>query len=58
MPKLSATRKELLTTMMKEAIFEAATSVLCAHGVSGMTMDRVAAAAGLAKGSLYNYFHG
>ena len=58
MPRLSATRKELLTTMMKEAIFEAATSVLGEHGVAGMTMERVAAAAGLAKGSLYNYFQG
>ena len=44
--------------MMKEAIFEAALRVLEEHGVGGMTMDRVAAAAGLAKGSLYNYFPG
>jgi AcrR family transcriptional regulator len=56
MPKLSTQRKEMLTRMMKEAIFEAATLVLSEHGASGLTMDRVAAAAGLAKGSLYNYF--
>jgi len=42
--------------MMKEAIYEAAVSVLAEHGVEGMTMDRVAAAADLAKGSLYSYF--
>lgn len=58
MPRLSAKRKELLTTMMKEAIFEAATSVLREFGSGGMTMDRVAAASHLAKGSLYLYFQG
>ena len=58
MPRLSTTRKELLTAMMKEAIYDAAVAVLAEHGVDGMTMDRVAAAAGVAKGSLYCYFHG
>jgi AcrR family transcriptional regulator len=57
MPKLSVNRKELLNVMMKEAIYDATVSVLHEHGVSGMTMDRVASAAHLAKGSLYNYFH-
>jgi len=56
MPRLSETRKELLTTMMKESIFEAATSVLSEHGLDGTTMNRVAAAADLAKSSLYDYF--
>jgi AcrR family transcriptional regulator len=58
MPKLSAARKELLTAMMQEAISDAAVAVLTEHGVAGMTMQRVAAAADLAKGSLYCYFHG
>lgn len=56
MPRLSKTRKALLTTMMKETIFEAATSVLSKHGVNGTTMNRVAEAANLAKSSLYDYF--
>jgi AcrR family transcriptional regulator len=56
MPKLSEKRKEMLTVLMKEAIYDATISVLREHGVNGMTMDRVAAAANLAKGSLYNYF--
>ncbi len=56
MPRLSEARKELLTTMMKESIFEATTSVLCEHGVDGTTMNRVAAAADHAKSSLYDYF--
>src|SRR5512133_3640383 len=41
---------------MKEALFEAAVAVLSEHGVDGMTMDRVASAASVAKGSLYRYF--
>ena len=56
MPRLSKARKEQLNTMMKESIFEAATSVLCKHGVDGTTMNRVAAAAELSKSSLYDYF--
>jgi TetR/AcrR family transcriptional regulator, cholesterol catabolism regulator len=56
MSRLSKARKELLTTMMKETIFEAATSVLSEHGIRGTTMNRVAAAANLAKSSLYDYF--
>ncbi len=56
MPRLSKTRKDLLTTMMKESIFAAASSVLCEHGVDGTTMNRVAEAADLAKSSLYDYF--
>ncbi len=56
MPRLSKTRKKLLTTMMKESIFEATTAVLCEHGVEGTTMNRVAEAASLSKSSLYDYF--
>ena len=56
MPRLSEARKKLLDSMMKESIFEAATSVLSEHGVDGTTMNRVAEAADLAKSSLYDYF--
>ncbi len=54
--RLSKARKEFVTAMMKDTISEAAGSVLDKHGVNGVTMDRVATTAGLAKGSLYNYF--
>jgi AcrR family transcriptional regulator len=57
-PRLSTIRKRALDEMMKEALFGAAVGVLTRHGVDGMTMDRVAQAAGVAKGSLYTYFHG
>jgi AcrR family transcriptional regulator len=57
MPRLTAIRKQALDDVMKEALFEATVAVLDEHGVEGMTMDRVASAASVAKGSLYNYFH-
>ncbi|NMC18920.1 MAG: TetR/AcrR family transcriptional regulator [Thermogutta sp.] len=58
MPRLTAIRKRALDEIMKEALFEATVSVLSEQGVDGLTMDRVAAAAGVAKGSLYRYFRG
>jgi len=56
MPRLSAIRKRALDEMMKQALFEATVGVLNEHGVDGLTMERVAAEAGMAKGSLYRYF--
>jgi AcrR family transcriptional regulator len=58
MPRLTAIRRQALDGIMKEAIFEATVAVLSEHGVERMTMDRVASAAKVAKGSLYNYFPG
>jgi AcrR family transcriptional regulator len=56
-PRLTAIRKQALDEMMKEALFEATVAVLGEQGVEGITMDRVALTAGVAKGSLYRYFH-
>lgn len=56
MTKLTDRRKAALDTMMKNAIDEATVKVLTEHGLEGMTMDQVADAAGVAKGTLYNYF--
>ena len=58
MPRLTAVRKQALDGITREAIFEAAVAVLAEHGVEGMTMDRVALAADMAKASLYHYFLG
>ena len=58
MTKLAERRKELLDSMMREAVYEGAVAVLTKYGLNGTTMDRVAAAAGMAKGSLYNHFRG
>lgn len=58
MPRLTAIRKQALDEIMKQALFDASVAVLAEHGVEGMTMDRVASAASVAKGSLYHYFLG
>ena len=41
---------------MKQGIYEAAVEVLMRDGLDRATMDRVALEAGIAKGSIYNYF--
>lgn len=56
MPKLSAVRQRAIDGVMKQALHEATVAVLSAHGFDGLTMDRVAAEAGVGKGSLYRYF--
>ncbi len=56
MPRLTAIRKQALDGIMKEALFESTVAVLSGHGMDGLTMDRVASEAGIAKGSLYRYF--
>ncbi|MBN2085046.1 MAG: TetR/AcrR family transcriptional regulator [Anaerolineales bacterium] len=56
MSRLSEKRKAAVESMMKEAIYEAAVKILLHQGLDGLTMERVAEAAGMAKGTLYNYF--
>ena len=56
MAGLAERRREMLDEFTRGAIYEAAVNVLTQHGLSGATMDRVAAEAGIAKGSLYKYF--
>lgn len=56
MPRLSPIRKQAVDELMKEALYEATVSVLTEFGAHGMTMERVALAAGMAKGSVYRHF--
>jgi AcrR family transcriptional regulator len=42
--------------LMKNGIYDAAVEILTRDGYEAMTMERVAEQAGVAKGSLYNYF--
>jgi AcrR family transcriptional regulator len=56
MPRLSEQRRAVLDETMREVIYHAAVDVVTDYGAAGLTMDRVAAAAQVAKGSLYNYF--
>ena len=54
--RLSKARKACVTTMMKDTIFEAASSLLEQHGTDALTMNQVATKVGFATASLYNYF--
>lgn len=49
-------RKAAGEALVREAVEEAAVAVLRQKGLAGLTMDAVAEAAGVSKGTLYNYF--
>jgi AcrR family transcriptional regulator len=49
-------KKKALKEFAREAIYEAILVVIKDHGYDGLTMQRVATAAGIATGTLYNYF--
>lgn len=49
-------RKKILETFTKQDIMDAAIQVLTHHGIQGLTMDRVAREARVAKGTLYVHF--
>lgn len=56
MSRLVERRKAEWDKMMKKVIYDAAMAVLNEHGFEGLKMDRVAKAAEVATGTLYNYF--
>jgi AcrR family transcriptional regulator len=49
-------RKSMLESLTKQGIIEAAIKIITRQGVQGLTMDKVALEAGVAKGTLYVYF--
>ncbi|OGP69513.1 MAG: hypothetical protein A2Y80_06135 [Deltaproteobacteria bacterium RBG_13_58_19] len=56
MKTVRTTKKEVVTAFRTREILAAARSLLEQGGVEGLTMDGIAAAAGVAKGTLYLYF--
>ena len=56
MARLSNDQKALLDEMMQKKICTAATEVILEYGLQKITMSKVAKAAGIAKGTIYNYF--
>ena len=56
MSKLLDMRKSVTDKLMRDAICEAGKVALAEVGFSALTMERVAEAAGVSKGTLYNYF--
>ncbi|MBN2398692.1 MAG: TetR/AcrR family transcriptional regulator [Deltaproteobacteria bacterium] len=49
-------RKKALEAFTRQGILDSAISLLMRDGIPGLTMERVAAEAGVAKGTLYVYF--
>jgi AcrR family transcriptional regulator len=49
-------REEVLTQFRRSALIDAARRVFGAHGFEGATMDAIAAAARVAKGTIYLYY--
>ncbi|HOO62432.1 MAG TPA: TetR/AcrR family transcriptional regulator [Synergistaceae bacterium] len=58
MSSIREQKKALVEEMMRETIREAAIRVIRENGWQGTTMSKIAKAAGVSKGTLYNYFEG
>ena len=56
MPVLGKTRKEVLKEFRTAELLEAARTVFAEKGFHGATVDEIAAAAGVAKGTVYLYY--
>ena len=56
MPRLSEEKRAVLESMTRAALYEAAVGILQDEGLQGLTMERLAVSAGVAKGTVYNYF--
>ncbi|GAB6187565.1 TetR/AcrR family transcriptional regulator [Thermopirellula anaerolimosa] len=56
MANLTERCRRMVGDAMKEGILQAALDVLRADGFEHLTIEKVAEAAGIAKGSVYNYF--
>jgi len=56
MARFSDEQKAMLDEYMHKKICEAASGIIVEYGIEKITMDKVAEAAGVAKGTIYNYF--
>ncbi|MHC4426685.1 MAG: TetR/AcrR family transcriptional regulator [Planctomycetota bacterium] len=56
MPSLAEKQREMKEKVAKEAIYEAALKVISLNKNDGLKMQDIADAAGMATGTLYNYF--
>lgn len=56
MPKISSMMRSVLDREIKERVFREGCRILMEDGWGGFTMEKLANAVGVAKGTLYNYF--
>ena len=57
-PALKPTKKEIVTEFRTREILAAARRLMQSRGVEAVTVEEIAAAAGVAKGTVYLYFQG
>ena len=49
-------KRKLLETITREGIYKAVGEIIAENGIEGLTMNRLAEQAGIAKGTIYLYF--
>ena len=56
MARYSEKQKAALDNLMKDDVYRHAMEIIKSEGLGGLTMERIAAAVGVSRGTLYNYF--
>lgn len=56
MARYSEKQKAALDNLMKDDVYRHAMEIIKTEGLGGLTMERIAAAVGVSRGTLYNYF--
>lgn len=56
MPQLNEDLKTKWQAMMKDSLHQAVAKILFEEGLQGLTMEHISETAGMAKGTIYNYF--
>lgn len=56
MPQLNEDLKTKWKSMMRQSLHQAVAKILLEEGLQGLTMEHISETAGMAKGTIYNYF--
>ena len=56
MPRYSQKQKAALDALMRDDVYRHSMEIINAEGLAALTMDRLAKAIGVSRGTLYNYF--
>ena len=56
MVRFAEKRRAAMDAMMKDEVYHNSVEILTNHGPQALTMDRLAKAIGVSRGTLYNYF--
>jgi len=56
MPRYSEKQRAAMEALMRDEVYRTAVEILTGEGLQALTIDRLAKAIGVARGTLYNYF--